>query len=130
MAGAPAARPRSGIVSFAGVLLLIAGAFNLIDGIAAISDDDQYVIDELLFGDLTAWGIWWLCTGVLLLAVAFGVLRRALWAVFAGVVLAGINALTHLLFLGAYPAWSVAAMAVDGLIIFVLTTRNEEFATW
>ena len=31
------------------------------------------------------------------------------------------------MFLGVYPAWSIAVMVVDGLIIYALTTHIEEF---
>jgi hypothetical protein len=55
------------------------------------------------------------------------VLTRKAWAEFLGIGLAGINAFTQLMFLGAYPAWSIAAMAVDGLIIYALTANFAEF---
>jgi len=44
-----------------------------------------------------------------------------------GITIAGANALTQLMFLGVYPAWSIAVMVVDGLIIYALTTHIEEF---
>jgi hypothetical protein len=43
------------------------------------------------------------------------------------VMIAAINAVTQLMWIGAYPAWSIAAMVVDGLIIWALTTRYDEF---
>ena len=125
----PSATPRrTGLVTFAGVMLVLAAALNLIDGIAALAGDDQYLVDELLFGDLTAWGIWWLCVGALLLFTGVMVLRRSVWGVVFGVTLAGINAMTQLLFIGAYPAWALTAMVIDGLIIAALTTGADEFA--
>ena len=44
----------------------------------------------------------------------------------SGVFLAGLNALTQLMFLRAYPAWSIAIMVVDGLIIYALIAHAEE----
>ena len=118
---------RSGLVTFAGIMLLVAAAFNLLDGIVALVNDDYYKVDELLFGDLSLWGAWWLFLGATLLFAGWGVLTRKEWAEFLGIGLAGINAFTQLMFLGAYPAWSIAAMAVDGLIIYALTANFAEF---
>jgi len=126
-AGPHPAAGRSGLVTFAGIMLLVAAAFNLLDGIVALVNDDYYAVDELLFGDLSLWGAWWLFIGSALLLAGWGVLTRKAWAEFLGIGLAGINAFTQLMFLGVYPAWSIAAMAVDGLIIYALTANFEEF---
>src|ERR1700754_4447417 len=112
---------RSGLVTFTGVMLLVAGAFNLLDGVVAIVNDDYYVADELLFGDLTAWGIWWLLIGGVMVFTSLQIIARKFWRVIFGI------AIAQLMFLGAYPAWSIAAIVVDGLIIYALTTRLEEF---
>jgi hypothetical protein len=50
-AGSHPAAGRSGLVTFAGIMLLVAAAFNLLDGIVAPVNDDYYAVDELLFGD-------------------------------------------------------------------------------
>jgi hypothetical protein len=118
---------RSGLVTFAGVMLLLAGAFNLLDGIVAIVNDDYYVVDELLFGSLSAWGWWWLFMGSALLVTGLMVVRRNSWGAMLGIFIAGANALTHLMFLGARPGWSIAILVVDGLIIYALCSRADEF---
>jgi hypothetical protein len=118
---------RTGLVTFAGVMLLIASAFNLLDGVVALVNDDYYVVDELLFGDLTGWGVWWLAIGAAQLLAGWLVLTRRSFGPLLGIFLAGANALTHLMFLGAYPAWSIAIMVVDGVIIYALCTRLDEF---
>jgi len=125
--GASRRRQRSGLVTFAGVMFLIAAAFNLLDGVVALAKDDRFVTDELLFGDLTLWGIWWLLMGALLLFTGIQILGRKSWGAALGISLAGLNAFTQLMFLGVYPAWSIAAMIVDGLIIYALATNYQEF---
>jgi hypothetical protein len=122
-----AARSRSGFVLFAGIMLLIAATFNVLDGIAAIAKDDHFRVDELLFGSLTVWGIWWLVCGAAQCIVGIGVLRNRAWGALLAVAIAGLNALTQLMFISVYPAWSIAAMVVDGLIIYGLTVRSDEF---
>src|SRR3954452_13870537 len=71
-------RTRSGIVTFAGVMFLVVGAFNLLDGIVALVNDDYFVADKLLFGDLTAWGIWFLLVGAVQAVTGVLLLRRNL----------------------------------------------------
>ena len=48
---------RSGMLTFAGVMLILAGSFNLLDGVVALTKDELFRADQLLFGDLSAWGI-------------------------------------------------------------------------
>src|SRR5688572_28260653 len=49
---------RSGWITFAGVIALVAGGYNALSGIAALADDDTLAdrATEVLYGiDLTAW---------------------------------------------------------------------------
>jgi len=121
------AKPRSGIVTFVGVLFIVVGAFNLLDGVVALVNDDYFVADELLFGDLAAWGVWWLLVGGLQALTGILMLSRRWVSLMLALGLACINAFTQLMWLGAYPAWAIAAMIVDGLIIWALTTHFEDF---
>ena len=125
---APSARNSGeGWMVFAGVLFLLLGLFNVMWAIAAFAADDDFHVDELLFGDLTLWGIWWLLMGALLLFTGLQIINRKSWGAALGISLAGLNAFTQLMFLGVYPAWSIAAMIVDGLIIYALATNYQEF---
>jgi hypothetical protein len=50
---------RSGWITFAGVMAVVAGVYNSLSGIAALADDDTLAAQasEVLYGiDLTAWG--------------------------------------------------------------------------
>jgi hypothetical protein len=118
---------RSGLVTFAGILLVIGGAFNLLDGIVALAKDDRFRADELLFGDLSAWGIWWLIIGILLLFAGWQVLQRKDIGMMLGIGFAGLNAFTQLMFLGAYPAWSISIMVLDLIVIYALSAHSAEF---
>jgi hypothetical protein len=118
---------RSGVVTFAGVMFLVVGAFNLLDGVVALVNDDYFVADELLFGDLAAWGVWFLFVGAAQALTGWGILSRRFMSVIFGIAIAAINAVTQLMWVGAYPAWSIAAMVVDGIIIWALTTHYDEF---
>ena len=56
--------PGAGWIGFAGIMLVLVGFFNVIDGIAAISDS-KYVVNQLLFSNLDAWGWFFLIWGAL-----------------------------------------------------------------
>jgi hypothetical protein len=107
-------------VTFGGIMLIIAGSFNLLDGIVALVNDSYYRVDELLFADLSAWGVWWLVLGTIQLGTGFAVLAGRSWGMLLGIGLASINALTALMFIGVYPGWAIAVMVVDALVIYGL----------
>jgi hypothetical protein len=50
--------------------------------------------------------------------------------VFAGAmaVIAGVNAITQLGFLAAYPVWSILIIALDVLVIYALIVHGREMA--
>ena len=65
-----------GLVTFAGVMLLIVGVLNSLYGIAAIDDANVFVNDaRYVFGDLSTWGWFLVALGVLQLFAAFAIWR-------------------------------------------------------
>jgi hypothetical protein len=118
---------RRGLVTFAGVALILAGSFNLLDGVVAIAKDDHFRQDELLFGDLTAWGIWWLVVGSLQLYAGLQVMKMREAGMMIGIPLAGLNAFTQLMFLAVYPAWSIAILVLDLVVIYALARSADAF---
>src|SRR5881409_3657748 len=81
-------------VVFAAVLMLLAGVFNVIDGIAAISGAD-YLADRLLFANLDAWGWFFLVWGVIQILSGISIYRGASWAARVGIGAAFLNALAQ-----------------------------------
>lgn len=114
---------RTGVVVLATAFILMAGIFNLISGVAAIADDQRFAVDELLFGNLTLWGIFWLLLGGLQLAVGVLLFQQKPAGAVLGIAIAIINASLHLMFVGAYPIWSLTIIAIDAAVIWALTTH-------
>jgi hypothetical protein len=111
----------AGWVLFAGVLLLILGTMNTIEGIAAIGNAHFFVGNaHYVFADLNTWGWITLCLGVAQLLVGLGVFVKNQLARWAGVGVLGLNALAQLLMMPAYPFWSLSLFAVDILAIYGL----------
>ena len=65
----------TGWATFAGVLFLLVGIFHLMWGFAALANDDNFISDELLFGDLTLWGLLYLALGATQLGAAYLIAR-------------------------------------------------------
>lgn len=110
---------RRSWLDFAGVMLILVGAFNIIDGLAAISGS-SYVVDKLLFANLDAWGWFFLIWGILQVVAGVAVMRGAGWAAILGLVTAFVNAIAQLSAARTYPVWSVAIVAADALVIYGL----------
>jgi hypothetical protein len=118
---------RSGWVTFAGVLLLMAGALNVIYGIAAIGDSNFFDQDaQYLFSNLSTWG--WVTLGVGLIQVlaAGSLWNGGLFGRIVGVSAAALSAIVALLAIPAYPFWSLAIFAIDIVIIHQICAHGTE----
>src|SRR5690242_9422606 len=112
-----------GWITFAAVLLGLAGTFNFIDGVLALSRSKFFTANATyVFSDLHTWGWIVMILGVLQLVAAFALFGGGELARWFGVACAGLNAIGQLLFVPAQPLWSLALFAVDILIIYGLVT--------
>jgi hypothetical protein len=118
---------RGGLVTFAAIALFLVGSFNLLDGIVALADDQRFNGDKLLFGDLSAWGFWWIFIGLLQVWAGSQVLKMKDVGMIMGIAFAGLNAFTQLMFIDAYPAWSIVILVIDFIVIYALSTSAGEF---
>ena len=108
-------------MTFAGIMLMIAGVLNIIYGISAIDEAHFYVANtQYVIGELNTWGWFLTVIGALQVCAAFGIWARQGWARWAGVAFAAINAIIQLLYIPAYPWLSLAIFAVDLLVIYGL----------
>ena len=114
-----------GWAAFAATMVLVVGVFNMIYGLAAIIEDDYFVADELLFGNLSLWGWIHLIIGVLQVITATLIYAGNDFGAVLGIMFAGFNAIAALIAIGAYPVWSVIILVVDGLIIYALTVYGD-----
>jgi hypothetical protein len=114
-----AAQVGSGWIGFAGIMLILVGFFNIIDGIAAIGNAN-YLVNQLLFANLDAWGWFFLIWGILQVFAGFAIMNGATWGAIVGVVTAFVNAIAQLSWARTYPVWAIAAIVLDVLIIYAL----------
>jgi hypothetical protein len=109
----------TGWLAFAGTMLILVGFFNVIDGIAAISGS-SYLVNQLLFSNLDAWGWFFLIWGGIQVCAGFAVYTGAGWGAIVGVISAFGNAIAQLSWARVYPVWAVSAIVLDVLVIYGL----------
>jgi hypothetical protein len=98
---------------------------NIIHGIAAISDSKVFVKDaQLVVSSLHTWGWIVLILGVLQLLAAAGIFAKNQLARWFGVLVAFLNAIGQLMFVGAYPIWSLTIFGLDLLVIYGLMAHG------
>jgi len=110
-----------GWIVFASIMLFLAGTWNVIDGILAISRSHVYTASaHYVFSDLRTWGWIVLALGIVQLLAGGYLLSGSEWARWFGVAAAGINSIGQLMFLPAYPFWALSMFVLDLLIIYAL----------
>ena len=115
-----------GWVMFAGVLLLMVGTLNTIEGIAAIGNARFFVgSTHYIIGSLNTWGWVVLCIGVIELVVGLGVFVKNQFSRWTGVAVLSLNAIAQLLMMPAYPFWSLTIFTMDILAIYGLIAYGK-----
>jgi hypothetical protein len=111
----------AGWVLFAGVMVAIAGVMNVVGGIAAIDSANFFTSStHFMISDLNTWGWIILVIGILQLFAAFSVWSGGEYGRWVGVGSASLNAVAQLIFIAAFPLWSLAIFAIDILVIYGL----------
>jgi hypothetical protein len=110
-----------GLVTFAGVMLMIAAVLNTLYGIAAIDKANFFVNDaKYVFGNLNTWGWFLVALGVLQYFAAFAIWRGTGWGRWFGVACASINAILQTLWIPAYPVLAMTILTLDIIVIYGL----------
>jgi hypothetical protein len=110
-----------GWLSFASIVLIIGGAFGIIDGLMAVNRARFFTANAVyVFSDLNTWG--WIVFGLGIAAVAagFAVTLRRQWARWTGIGVAGLSAIGNMMFMQAYPIWSLLIIGLDIAVIYGL----------
>ena len=123
-------KSMAGWIGFAGIMLLIVGSIDFVQGLIALFDHEYYVVtgSGFLVVDLTGWGWIMLIWGVLLVLAGLGLLSAQGWARWFAIVVVSLNFIAQLGFLGnsAYPIWSLTVIALNVILLYALTARWSE----
>lgn len=123
-------RIRSGWVTFAAVVAGVVAVYNILSGIAAITEDDQTeALNEVLYGvDITAWGWFWLVIGALQLLTAVLIYQRNPTGQVLGIIWAFIAASLSVFMIFVAPLWALVMVGINVLVLYALVAQTEEFA--
>jgi hypothetical protein len=118
-----------GFVLFGGIMLVMMGSIEVIQGFVALFKDDYYMVTRsglVLSWDYSTWGWTHLIIGLIAVGTGIGVLLGQMWARVLGIIIAVISALANLAFIAAYPIWATIVIATDVLVIYALAVHGSE----
>ncbi len=111
----------------AAIILIVVGAVQLAQGIAAVAEDEVFIrgVEYVYKFDFTTWGGWiHIVLGAIAIIVGAGLVSGAGWARFTAIVIAGLSIIANFLWLPYYPWWSILIIALDVVVIWAVSTWN------
>ena len=112
----------AGWLTFAGIMIFMAGVLNAIWGIAAIDKaSSSSRTSKFIIQDLSTWGWIILIVGIIQLFAAFSIWSGGEFGRWIGIIGASLSAIGALLSIPGFPFWSLAVFGVDLLIIYGLS---------
>jgi hypothetical protein len=112
-----------GGLTFAATMMIIIGVFQSVSGLAAIIDDEFFVVGQnyTYEFDTTGWGWIHLILGLLVLFAGVALWGARTWAAVVAIFLAILSAIANFFFIPYYPFWSIVIIALDVWVIWALT---------
>lgn len=109
------------------VLMLVAGALQILEGISAIEYDDIIVVGPhyTYQWNATGWGVIHIVIGALLVLAAVALITGQFWARALAIVLAAASIVANFLWLPHNPWWSILIIALDAFLIWAVATWHH-----
>jgi hypothetical protein len=120
----------AGVVLFAGLMMLMVGIWQALEGLIGIFENEFYVATRkyLFQFDATTWGWIHLLLGLLVAFAGYGLLTGRTWARVVAITLAVLSAIANFLWLPYYPFWALLIITVDIFIIWAVAVHGREVA--
>ena len=117
-----------GFINFAGVVLIVAGIFQVIQGIVGLANNDFYVVSQKWVFQLnvTTWGWVHILFGIVAILAGAGLFSGAVWARTVAVIVAGISIIANFVWLPYYPVWALVVIVVDFFVIWALVLHGRD----
>jgi hypothetical protein len=108
---------------FAACALVLAGIFQFLIGLAAVTNDKFFVVTHnYTFNlDTTAWGWIHMLIGIAVFLVGLGLFMGREWAAVGGIAIAMLSAIANFFFIPYYPIWSLVIIGLDVWVIWALS---------
>jgi hypothetical protein len=119
----------AGWVAFGAAMIMLAGTFNVIQGLVALLDDGYLLTTSAgLAVDVpyTVYGWVQIGLGIVSIAIGIGMMVGVMVARVAGVIVAAVSAIVHMGMIAAYPAWSIIVIVFDVIVIYAIVAHGGE----
>jgi hypothetical protein len=109
-------------LTFASIVLVVAGVMRFLDGLWAIRADAQVpdLEDQLLGEELSTYGWLYLVVGVILILAGIAVYQRSQLARWIGIVAGAILAISATMWLPFAPVWALVYIFIGIFLIYGL----------
>lgn len=118
----------SGLMLFAAAVMLTIGLFQILQGIAALAQDDVVLSGPkyTYTFDVTAWGWAHLLMGVALMVIGAFLFTGAAWARWAGIAVSVVCMAANFMWLPHYPFWAMTLIAMNIAVVWALAVVEVE----
>jgi hypothetical protein len=130
-------RKGGGWIAFAGILLMLSGINQFLNGLWALNASDRVASafeDTLLFSDtnLDTWGWIYVVVGAVVALAGLCVFWRIQWARWVGIIVATIGAITAFFWLFNPNFWvpALVSIALNVLVLHALVTYGDKEETY
>jgi hypothetical protein len=127
-----AGRPNgmaTGFTIAAAVMLLLSGAWNFLEGLAALVGGGGAFFTTLptyVYNlSVSGWGWFHLGVGIAVFVAGAALFMDRLWARAVGVGLAAVSAIVNFVSIPYLPVWSIVMIALDIIVIWALLTPRR-----
>jgi hypothetical protein len=117
-----------GWIRFAALVLVMVGAFNIIDGLVALTNHKVYHTSsgDLIVLNFTAWGWILLILGIVQILVGIFLYKGSIWAQLAAVFFIILNSIAQLSFITAYPPLAILVIILNVVVLWAICVHGDE----
>ena len=120
-------RGAVGWITFAGVVMVISGAFSILQGLGMLINSERFPGTDAVFSqDATTWGWVQVIVGGIVFLAGLGVFTGNILARTIGVIAAVLSALAAFVAIALYPVWGISIVAIDIAVIWALTAHGRD----
>jgi len=118
-----------GFTALAAVLMMLSGAANFLEGLAAVIKGSYFVtLPNYAYNiSVSGWGWTHLIAGIVVFVAGACLFMDMMWARVAGVILASFSLMLNLVYIPYFPVWSIIVIAIDAFVIWALLTPRRSY---
>jgi len=120
----------SGWIAFGGWLMVIIGALDFFEGLIAVIRGQYYVLtaNQIIVFNIRTWGWVTLIWGIVVVLAGMGLLSGSSWARWFTIIVASLNIIGQLGFLGAsqYPLWSLTVLGLTITVLYAVIAKWDD----